>query len=43
MTGKKSTKKTPKQMAEAILTPLDSQGNRNSKESVFIRLLLMCV
>ena len=38
MTGKKSTEKTPKQMAEAVLTPLDSQVNRNSKDSVFCDL-----
>ena len=32
------TEKTPKQMAEAVLTPLDYQVNRNSKDSVFCDL-----
>ncbi|MBQ6503318.1 MAG: hypothetical protein IJI57_05340 [Flexilinea sp.] len=30
--------RTPKQMAEAVLTPLDHQVNRNSKDSVFCNL-----
>lgn len=35
MTGQK---KTPKQMAEAVLKPLDNMVNRNSKDSVFCNL-----
>ena len=32
------SEKTPKEMAEAVLTPLDYQVNRNSKDSVFCHL-----
>ena len=38
MTGKETIEKTPKQMAEAVLIPLDYQVNRNSKDSVFCDL-----
>ena len=38
MADKKPSEKTPKQMAEAVLIPLDHQVNRNSKDSVFCHL-----
>lgn len=38
MTDGSNNQKTPKQMAEAVLTPLDSKVNRKSKDSVFCDL-----
>ncbi len=38
MAEKKRIEITPKQMAEAVLIPLDHQVNRNSKDSVFCNL-----
>ena len=36
--GKRSVKRSPRQMAEAVLKPLDQKVNRSSKDSVFCDL-----